>query len=660
MAMRTNCLVFNLTADEIKAMTDKIIADAKATHDKIATIPKGSHTWENTVKALEDASALFSTLSANVTFPSSVSPDKAARDASTAAKKTISEFSIDTFAREDLYQAIMAYKAKGEKLEPIDQRLLDKTVELFERNGLELSPEKREQLKTLKKRASELCVKANQAMNEECAKFSFTQEELAGLPADFIANLPRDSEGKILLSLKYPEYIPVQKHCTVEATRKKMETEFASRCQKENIPVLQEVIQLRHDAANLLGFPDHASYILKVRMAKNPATVVKFLDDLIEKLEKPLQQDVDKLLELKKADCTARGIPNDGQLNAWDASFYMNNLLEVEYKVNDNEISEYFPLDVVTEGIFQVYQELLGIKFKEIKGFPTWHPDVQLFEVYDAKTDEFIGQFYIDLFPRDGKYSHAAAFGLQQGYFLADGTWQYPAVALLANFTKPSETNPSLLKHSEVVTFFHELGHIFHQVCTKSKYQKFSGTNVERDFVEAPSQMLENWCWEKDVLRRISSHKTTKQPLPDDLLERMIKAKNASVGMLNRRQLFFGKFDLHIHTRRDAGDLDILYGDMRTKITKVLNTPGTNGAGAWGHIFGGYDASYYGYMWSEVYSCDMFSLFTEAGIMNKTLGERYRNVILKKGGTEDGMDLLKEFLGREPSADAFLKQKNIL
>jgi len=217
-----------------------------------------------------------------------------------------------------------------------------------------------------------------------------------------------------------------------------------------------------------------------------------------------------------------------------------------------------------------------------------------------------------------------------------------------------------MLKHSEVVTLFHELGHIFHQVCTKAKYCTFSGTSVERDFVEAPSQMLENWCWQKAILRRISSHKETKEPLPDHLLEKMLKAKNAHVGLLNRRQLFFGKFDIHIHTRGEVGDIATLYGEMRTKVTRVHNTPGTNGAAGWGHIFGGYDASYYGYMWAEVYSCDMFSLFEEAGVMDKVLGKRYRDVILEKGGTLDGMDLLREFLGRDPTPTAFLKQKNIL
>jgi len=397
-----------------------------------------------------------------------------------------------------------------------------------------------------------------------------------------------------------------------------------------------------------------------VRMAKDPNSVETFLDDLIKKLDAPLEKDIHSLLKYKKQECESRGIPFDNTVNAWDFHYYMNKVLELEYQVNDNEIKEYFPLEVVTEGIFKVYQELLGLKFKELKDYPSWHTDVQCFEVYDLEhPDHYIGQFFVDLFPRDGKYGHAAVFGIQKGYSLHDGTWQHPAAALLANFSKPTSAAPSLLKHSEVVTFFHEMGHVFHQVCTEAKYSRFSGTSVERDFVEAPSQMLENWCWEKEVLRRISSHNVHKVPLPDHLLEKMIRAKNANVGLHNRRQLFFGKFDMFIHTRANAGDLDTLYGDMRTKITHIKNTAGTNGAAAWVHIFSGYDASYYGYMWAEVYSCDMFSLFSKAGVMDKTLGKRYRDVILKKGGTLDGMDLIKEFLGREPSPSAFLQQKGI-
>jgi len=335
-------------------------------------------------------------------------------------------------------------------------------------------------------------------------------------------------------------------------------------------------------------------------------------------------------------------------------------LKKKEYKVNENEIKLYFPVDVVVKGLLDVYQELLGLKFIKVENPSVWHPDVEMFEVFDANHGEFVGQFYIDMFPRDGKYTHAAAFGLQKAFILPDGTWQHPAAAIVCNFTKPTPEQPSFLKHDEVETFFHEMGHIFHNICSKAKYHRFSGTSVERDFVEAPSQMLENWCWEKSILLRVSQHKDTGHPLPDDLLDKMIKSKLANVGLLNCRQLFFGKYDMFVHTRPDPGDLGVLYGNLREQITKIRNTPGTNGAAAWGHIFSGYDASYYGYMWSEVYSCDMFELFKKSDIMSKELGAQYRKIILEKGGTQDAMDLLKEFLGREPEKLPFLEQKGLL
>jgi len=264
------------------------------------------------------------------------------------------------------------------------------------------------------------------------------------------------------------------------------------------------------------------------------------------------------------------------------------------------------------------------------------------------------------MYPRDGKYTHAAAFGLQKTCLLPSGEWQFPAAAMVCNFSKPTPDQPSFLKHNEVVTFFHEMGHIFHNICSTAKYNRFSGTSVERDFVEAPSQMLENWCWEKDILRRMSRHHSTGSPLPDDLLNKMIISKLANVGLLNCRQLFFGKFDMFIHMTPNPGDLGELYGKMRVEISRVQNTPGTNGAASWGHIFSGYDASYYGYMWSEVFSCDMFDQFRKTNVMSKTLGEKYRKIILEKGGSEDAIDLLKQFLGREPSRVPFLEQKGLV
>jgi len=324
--------------------------------------------------------------------------------------------------------------------------------------------------------------------------------------------------------------------------------------------------------------------------------------------------------------------------------------------VDHELIKEYFPLEKVTTGTLAVYQELLSLRFAELPKDKrhVWHEDVKQFEVYDKESNAFMGHFYLDLHPRDGKYGHAAEFDVQKGCTTGEGK-QYPAAAMVANFTKPTASKPSLLKFDEVVTFFHEFGHVMHELCTTATYYRFAGTNVERDFVEAPSQMLENWCYESEVLKQISGHyKDLSQPLPEDLRVKLINAKNVTEALKNRRQLHFGTFDMLVHTAEGKVDTAALWAKCCEEIALTPAQPGTNGAAGFGHIVGGYSAGYYGYLWSKVYSSDMFMQFKKEGVLNPKLGRRYRDLILASGGTRDAMDYLVEFLGRQPQQDAFL------
>jgi len=308
----------------------------------------------------------------------------------------------------------------------------------------------------------------------------------------------------------------------------------------------------------------------------------------------------------------------------------------------------------------------LGLKFEEQKGdnVHKWHSDVQLFTVSDSGTGKLVGQFYLDLYPRPGKYGHAACFGLQPGCGIpkTDGdVRQLPIAACVCNFPKPTTGKPSLLTHSDVVTFFHEFGHVMHQLCTTAEYALFSGTNVERDFVEAPSQMLENWCWERESLLMMSGHfEDNSKKLPDDLLNKLIAAKNANAGLLNKRQIVFALLDQRMHSRSEADTTEICRQTQK-EITGFEETAGTNFVASFGHLAGGYDATYYGYMWSEVYSTDMFySRFKEAkALLSAKVGVDYRSCILAPGGSQDGATMLEKFLGRKPSMDYFLKSKGL-
>jgi Zn-dependent oligopeptidase len=371
-------------------------------------------------------------------------------------------------------------------------------------------------------------------------------------------------------------------------------------------------------------------------------------------------------LDLKKKERTSFDLPFDGKLNSWDFRYYNRLLLESEYQVNDEEIKEYFSLTTVTQGMLDLYQTVLDLKFTEIPEPPVWHADVKLFEVRDRSSQDLVGYFYLDLFPRDGKYTHAACFGLQPGFEREDGTRQYPAAAMVANFTKPTADKPSLLKHNEVVTFYHELGHVMHQLCSQTRWSRFHGTKVERDFVEAPSQMLENWCWEADILRNLSAHYQRKdaqgrpEKIPVELCDRIVTAKNVNAGLMNLRQIFFASFDMTVHTlpasQQGKVDTTALYDRLRKEIALIPGPEGAFPAATFGHIMGGYDAGYYGYLWSQVFSADMyFTRFKTEGIDNVKTGKDYRLCILKPGGSQDGDDMLKAFLHREPNADAFLK-----
>lgn len=645
-------LNWTLAPKDIETQCAKIKKDVEAALKTIEAVPAKKRSFENTVWAFEDLGVRPEDVDpvAGISFLKNVSPDKAVRDAANTCESDIKSFSVDVYTREKLYGAFRDYADKKEKLDAEEQKLLDRILFEFQRNGLALDAKKRGQVKELKQRLITIQQEFDRNLNEYKDFLDVTRQELDGLPEDYIAKLSTAPEGKYRVTLQYPDYIPFMENAKNEAPRKALEFKFNNRAAEKNTPLLEQAIALRHQIANLMGHPTHAHFVLTDRMAKKPEAVSEFLTALRPKLTQKALPELETLKALKKKE----GREGADKINAWEFAYYDNLLKKTQYDLDDQKIKEYFPMERTLEGMMKLYQGLLSVRFVKIDPPYVWHPEVTQYEVRDEASGDRIGYFYLDLFPREGKYGHAAAFGLVPGRRMKDGSYQYPVAAMVANFNKPGAGLPSLLQHSEVETLFHEFGHVMHQVLTQARYARFSGTAVAWDFVEAPSQMFENWVWNAGVLRDLSSHYKDGKPLPEDLLKRMVDAKNLNSGLRYLRQVFYATVDQTYHTR-EAADSTSLYNDLRTQISLIPATAGTRGQASFGHLMHGYDSGYYGYLWSEVFAADMFSFFEKNGLLNKEMGMRYRKLILEAGSMRDEAESLRNFLGRAPEQNAFIK-----
>lgn len=643
-------LRFSASPEEIAASCRDSRRRAESALAQIAALPATARTFDNTPWALDRTLAELSDATASDSFLKYVSVSSAVRAAANDCETLLGQFDAETYAREDLYAALKAYAARGERLDAEDARLLERQLRDFRRAGLELTKEKRAEVLALRKELVALEAKFTRNINESRDAAYFEPSRLRGLPQDFIDRL-EESGGRKRVTLDYPDYFPFMDNARDAAARRELEAKFNNRAYPENLPILAEVLEKRRRAARLLGYPTHAHFVLETRMAKDPATVRAFLARLVKRLKPLGREELETLVALKRA---FEGRSSDGRINAWDWRFYDNQLRKAKYAVDSQKVREYFPADLVAEQMLAVYQKLLGLRFRLVEDAAAWHPDARLYEISDAAGGKTIAWFYMDLFPREGKYKHAAAFSLISGRELPGLGYQRPVSAMVANFDKPTPSRPSLLTHDEVETFFHEFGHIMHQTLTRARHARFSGTATARDFVEAPSQMLENWVWDAEVLKSLSGHyKDRSKKLPRELLDSMLAAKHADAGLIHLRQLLFGSVDFLYHT--DApGDTTSAYARLMREIALIPMSPGTHPEAGFGHLMG-YDAGYYGYLWSKVYAEDMASEFRKEGFLNPLVGRRYRAEILEKGSSRDEMESIKAFLGREPNEDAFLE-----
>lgn len=616
----------------------------------LIAIPQAERTFENTIMGYERAFDNYGNALGMSGFLSYVSTDKQFRDAANDLQMQISQYMVDVATRRDVYKAIREYTDTNPRLDPVQAKLVKEMLIGFKNSGMDLNDADLEKFKALNKEKAEYIIKFDKNIQEYKDPLAVTQEQLRGLGEDYIQKLSKTDDGKYLVTLDYPDYVPFMQNADDEQARKELEFKFNRRGGQENVELLEKTLTLRREIARLLGYKNHAELRLEDRMAKNPKTVMAFLKDLQKKL-KPLGKKEDKEMIAYKNSKTGK---NSRTLYSWESGYWSNKFRKENLELDSEKIKEYFPSQVVIDGMLDLFGGVFGITFEPVD-IPVWHPDVKAFKIKDKASGELVAYFYMDLYPREGKYKHAACFGLVEGEEKQDGTYQIPFVAIVANLNKPSGDTPSLLKHSEVETLFHEFGHVLHNALTKAKYSAFSGTSVSWDFVEAPSQMLERWAWDPQVLKKISKHYKTGEALPDDLIKRMIAAKNFGAGGMYLRQDFFAQYDMSLHTADTTPDTTKLYFELTKKIRGLPLTKGTIPQASFGHIMGGYDAGYYGYLWSEVIAEDFFGEFKKNGIFNPETGLKFRREILEKGGTLDEEKMVENFLGRPADNKPFLK-----
>ncbi|KAG8182942.1 hypothetical protein JTE90_010571 [Oedothorax gibbosus] len=644
---------------ELLSKTTELTQKFREVYDTVAAVPDNEVSYKTILKTLIDAENKYTSKRFPLATMKHFVTDSALRDASTEADKILQAFDVELSMRRDVFQKLTVLEKKNEDLQPEEERLLKRYIVYGKRNGLHLPEEFQGEIKSLKTKIKDLCIQFCKNVNDESTILEFSEEELFGMPADFFGGLKKLDSGKYQVTLKYPDYIPIMKKCRKPETRKSLYIAFQSRCSKENYPLLQEIVQMRHKLANMLGYPNHASYATELLMSKSAETVGTFLSELLEKLRPLWAKEKEYLLELKEKECKELGIPFDGKMNPYDLAFYTSLVESTKYAVDHQKLKEYFPMPVVTEGLLNIYQGLLGLKFNEIKEVELWHEDVKMYSVEDLSTGELLGYFFLDLHPREGKYGHACVSELKPGCLLPDGTRQEAVAAMLANFTKPQKDKPSLLDHDEVVTYFHEFGHLMHYICSQVDIAHFCGFAVERDFVEAPSQMLENWCWETDPLKKMSMHYENDHEIPEMLLNALTKSRMANTAYQNLVQINYALFDFRIHSSPEC-DIKKAFSDTYKEVLDLETLEQTNTPCSFMHICDEYDAQYYSYLWSEVYSMDMFyTRFKDGKVLDPQVGMDYRKKILKPGGSKDAMDLLVDFLGRQPTQEAFLCSKGL-
>lgn len=641
----------NLSPSQILKLADQLIAKSKAVHDAVASVPLNKVSYKNVISPLVDLETQQFPLLQSCIFPKMVSSSEDVRKASAEAERRIDTHVKKCSKREDLYRVIKAVAVKGERMSPEAKLYTQFLVKDFERNGLNLTLAKKEELQRLKIQLDDLSIQYIRNINDDGSFLLFSDMDLVGLPPEFLRSLDKAENEKFKISLGSHHLLPVLEFCKVGATRKTVAVAYGRRSEV-NLSVLQKLVQLRHKFARLLGYSNYADYAVELRMAKSSSKVFEFLEDISAGLTDLATKELALLKDLKKEE------EGEDPFGIEDLQYYVKRVEEKQFDLDFGVVKQYFPVNVVLSGVLKICQDLYGLRFEEIADSVAWHHDVNVYSVFDLRSCELLGYLYLDLYKREGKYGHTCVVPLQCGSS-HDGARQIPVALLISQLQKDVGNCSGLLRFSEVVSLFHEFGHVVHHICNRASFPKFSGLRLDPDFVEIPAQILENWCYDNIPLKMISGyHQDITKPIKDDICDSLRRWRSSFSALKLKQEILYCLFDQIIHSNENV-DIVGLFKHLHPKVMGGLQMlEGTNPASCYSRLAIGYEAVCYSRIWSEVFATDLFASKFHDNLFNQNVGMQFREKVLGPGGAKDPVDILIDFLEREPSIQAFIDSKS--
>ncbi|KAL9226305.1 hypothetical protein vseg_002135 [Gypsophila vaccaria] len=639
----------NLSAAEIRKLAEQIVAESKEVHDAVASLPLDKIKYQD-IMALAELEARQFPIIQSCVLPRLVATSEDLRKASAEAEHRINTHNASCRKREDVYRNLKAFTTRGEWINAEAKSYVNSLVRDFERNGLNLSSTKKEEVQRLQAQIDDLSMQYIQNLSDDSSFLLFTETELEGLPCELLKILDRTDNDQVKITLKSNHVLPLLELCRVGTTRRKVAVAYGQRCKDVNMSLLENLVLLRHKLARLLGYDNYAEYAVCSRMAKTSSKVFEFLEDLSMSLSVLATKELETLKNLKTKE------EGNSPFGIEDLLYYVKKSEEETFSIDFGALKEYFPLSLVLQGIFKILQDLFGLRFEEFVGAEVWHDDVRVFSVFDLSSGELMGYAYLDLYSREGKYGQTCVLPLQNGSLSSNDARQVPIVLLLTDILKEDTCSPVVLRFSEVVSLFHEFGHVVHQLCNRSSLARFSGLRVDQDFVEIPGHMFENWCYESSILKLISGYyQDITRPIKDDTCTSLRRWRHSFSALKLTQEILYCLFDQIIYSA-DNVDLLEVFKFLHPKV--MLGLPfleGTNPASCFPPSAIGYEASCYSRLWSKVFAADLFASKFNDDVLSHHIGMQFRNKVLAPGGVKDPLECMTNFLGREPSIQAFVE-----